>query len=243
MISVCAPRDKRRAVSARRRLDERLSRSPLRKFALLLAIWSGMDTPSAATTDALAVVRYSVAVILDIDGQQVSGAAVWEGHFRFVKGPEPGSSSRLSASVLGQAIPLNVPGVGTVFVLRRLVDQVSREGAGAYIIYCTPPDIKFDSILDALPSFPACKLRGPRPMLVINTGSGSKPELRELPYRDKGGTVTLVELAITPTVEPITRGLQDDFPWIRSLPSIDLPGGGTAARFDTFYQIDFLREN
>lgn len=53
--------------------------------------------------------------------------------------------------------------------------------------------------------------------------------------------MALVELLITPTDEPITRGLAQAFPWIRKLPSIDLPGGGTMADFDKFYDVDFLR--
>lgn len=210
----------------------------LRVFRLLgaaavLALVGGAN-PTIAEDEGVTV-RYSVKATIEVGGKTRAGRTVLESRFWF---KDSGGGSFLAADVHGEAIPIAVEGLGTVFVLRRYGGSLSETSAGAWILYCTPPDLP-DLDLIAITTFPACDPSQVRkPMLALLRDNTS---VEFLPYADKGGTANLVSLQVAVTDEPVTRGLDRTHRWISLLPSMLLPDGGTQAAAGVLYREDFSR--
>ena len=155
---------------------------------------------------------------------------------------------RVEADIRGEAIPVDIPGIGTAFVLRRVANHPSSPANGGWILFCQPTILPPEQIVSAIATFPSCDVPRVKPMVVVNRGTAANPDLEVLSYRDSGGNLALLRLSVTPTASPITIGLTEKYPWILTLPS---PG---PLKFGTYvdtaavvtenaliYQMDFTR--
>lgn len=213
----------------------------LRSTALAIAALTCalIATTPHATADDEVTVRYSVEVTLEVDGKRGTGRGVLESRFWFQRSA---NSSYLAAGVTGDAIPIEIEGVGTVFALQRWSDRPSETAAGAWILYCMPRGLP-ELDLKAISTFPSCdaaKIR--EPMLAVNRGTEAEPKLEFVRYTAQGGPAELIGVKVAVTDEPMTRGMATVHPWIAGLPTIFLSdGSGTTATADYIYREDFSR--
>lgn len=181
--------------------------------------------------------RYAVEVTLAVNGEQVSGRTVMEGHWWISHGL---GRSDLNGDIYGEAIPLTLAGLGTVFVLRRSEIGGTGAASGGWLLRCSPKGSTLP-LGERVAAMPPCEIRDQRPMLAINRGTEAEPRMQRVYYSDDGGPITLVRFAVEKTDEPVTRGLTATFPWLKLLPTIYLPISGTLTSPGLIYREDFSR--
>lgn len=187
------------------------------------------------------VKRLRLDVVLEANGQTLSGSTVWEMTATRQFNPL-GNSLPIRNEVRGEAIPLRLSETEAFFVLRRGVGGGSTRTYGALLWDCGLSD------LDALRAFEgSCDVRAPQ--IVSARGDLSSSEVPKLGLLETGpialGDARIVSAKVTVTDEPITTGLAETFPWVASIPLAlrpgSRPGEGTFSRRE-LYEQDFTTE-
>ena len=182
--------------------------------AAVIFILGGSGTPQAIAAEPSVTINFRVDAHLLVGSEKATASSVWQLTVAERQGLPTKSFLR---EVRGEALHVQVEGLGDVFIVRREPNWLSTSSFGSYPWTCLPRDTR--DPLAALASFTGpCDLTDGLTMMVSFSDRSDPATAVILNNKDSGsGTcqpLCLTGLTVTRTDQPITTGIEHLLPWL-----------------------------